>query len=260
MINYIRSELYRGFRERFFYVFAAVLSVVFIGLCLFTLSIKNMAGASFPYSNTDFIFMNVISIMILPMVFTYFISNLIIGEETKNHTLKNSVSYGTGRFSIYFGKFITEIILCMAITLFLFGVIIASSYITMENSGSESFFALLRAIIGSIPLWIAGLVTFHCLFFLFDNSSTIIAVFCMIHFGPYYLLKIIGNVYEWPRAVVSVLPMGIFNEYGKQPGAFRLNMVWDTPTGMLRCWIVGIVFSLIFGYIGYKGFLKKEVK
>lgn len=82
----------------------------------------------------------------------------------------------------------------------------------------------------------------------------------MIHFAPYYLLKIIGNVYEWPRAVVSVLPMGIFNEYGKQQDAYLLNMVWDTPAGMLRCWIVGIVFSLIFGYIGYKGFLKKEVK
>lgn len=260
MINYIRSELYRGVRERFFYIFTAVLSIVFIGLCLFTLSIKNLAGTGFPYSNTDFIFMNVISAMVLPMVFTFFISNQIVGEESKNHTLKNSVSYGTGRFSIYFGKFITEIILCMAITLFLFFVIIGASFLTMENSGNQSFYALIRAIIGSIPLWIAGLVTFHCLFFLFDSSSTIIAVFCMIHFAPYYLLKIIGNVYEWPRAVVSVLPMGIFNEYGKQQDAYLLNMVWDTPAGMLRCWIVGIVFSLIFGYIGYKGFLKKEVK
>lgn len=260
MINYIRSELYRGVRERFFYIFTAVLSMVFIGLCLFTLSIKNLAGTGFPYSNTDFIFMNVISAMVLPMVFTFFISNQIVGEESKNHTLKNSVSYGTGRFSIYFGKFITEIMLCMAITLFLFFVIIGASFLTMENSGNQSFYALIRAIIGSIPLWIAGLVTFHCLFFLFDSSSTIIAVFCMIHFAPYYLLKIIGNVYEWPRAVVSVLPMGIFNEYGKQQDAYLLNMVWDTPAGMLRCWIVGIVFSLIFGYIGYKGFLKKEVK
>lgn len=260
MINYIRSELYRGVRERFFYVFTAVLSIVFIGLCLFTLSIKNLAGTGFPYSNTNFIFMNVISAMVLPMVFTFFISNQIVGEESKNHTLKNSVSYGTGRFSIYFGKFITEIMLCMAITLFLFLVIIGASFLTMENSGNQSFYALIRAIIGSIPLWIAGLVTFHCLFFLFDSSSTIIAVFCMIHFAPYYLLKIIGNVYEWPRAIVSVLPMGIFNEYGKQQDAYLLNMVWDTPAGMLRCWIVGIVFSLIFGYIGYKGFLKKEVK
>ena len=30
MINYIRSELYRGFRERFFYVFVIVFSVVFM--------------------------------------------------------------------------------------------------------------------------------------------------------------------------------------------------------------------------------------
>ncbi len=260
MINYIRSELYRGFRERFLYIFSAVLAATFIGLCLFTLSIKNMAGAGFPYSNTGFIFMNVTSAMFLPMIFTFFISNLIIGEESKNHTMKNSVSFGTGRLSIYFGKFITEIVLCMAITLFLFVVIIASSYLTLENSGNENLYALLRAILGSLPLWIAGLVTFHCLFFLFDNSSTIIAVFSLIHFGPYYLLKIFGNVYEWPRVVVSVLPLGIFNEYGKQPGSYFLNMVWDTPLGMLRCWIVGIVFSLIFGYIGYKCFLNKEVK
>lgn len=80
--------------------------------------------------------------------------NSSVGQEFKNNTLKNSISYGISRNQIYFSKFLVEIVIGTINLVLISASYIISAYIMLEDSGILHFNYLIRAIVACIPLFL----------------------------------------------------------------------------------------------------------
>lgn len=105
MLNYFRSEIYRNLHSKgnYMFILGVMLFVVFLNVILWMFG--NL-DSTFPYNNTKYAFSSLYANMKIPMVLCVCVVNLIFGQEYKNHTLKNTISFGISRNAIYLSKFL----------------------------------------------------------------------------------------------------------------------------------------------------------
>jgi hypothetical protein len=188
-----------------------------------------------------------------------FTTDIGFSGEWRNNTMKNTVSYGTGRNIIFFGKCIINFLILLMGTLFVSAAYLLSNYICFRNDGSLTastygtyFFRLLLM----IPLIIAGqtVATSLCMFFSTD----------LLWCGIYAVL-------------VTLLPNGVLLLYALFPDnpivirvyenlpttcLTRISYAgWDLEPGIIpRMLIISAVMLIIFMPVSLLVFNKKEIK
>lgn len=228
-------------------------------LCLFTAFLGRL-DVDFPYNNTRFIFLNLVTNMYLPIVFIINIVDILVGEEKKNRTIKNSIAFGIGRDRIYLGKIIIGCIISIITLIILLPIIIAITYFTMENSGLKYLQYLFQAIIGALPLWITSLIIYNAFKFKLDSNKNATMFFVLYYILPYNILNLIGMKFDIANKINLLTPMGIFNSGIFQEGKDFIVMYWNSPKGLIISFAISIFWSLLFGYIGYNNFKTKDLK
>ena len=256
MLNYLKSEFYRIVRLKsvyFSFVFLGSMSVLLNGALFY---FRNEEG--FRYSTTKFSFSTVYTNMPILIYIVCMICSVVIDDEYKNRTMKNSVAAGVKRNTIYFGRFIIELVIGMIFYLLLNGFHILLGLTLLENSGSEYLQILLRSLIASIPIYIAFMAIFHCLYYILDNIMNVVFLFVII---ATIIPKVIGF------AAMKIRFFSKINEWlltsmleAKWDEAYNLTLTWDTTNGFIRCYIAGIIGIIAFSIIGSILFNKKELK
>ncbi len=253
MFNYIRSEFYRNIHVKG----STVLLFVTIGFVLLSnIFLANYGG----YGNTKVVFAQFGRSMGIPMILYLPLVSIINGNEFKNRTLKNAISYGISRSQIYLGKFIVEVSISIIILICTAAVYIISGYMMLENSGSMYLNDLFTAIIACVPLFIVGIACAHCLYFICDNGTVVglvwIAIMVIIPQG----LSIVGSKYDIVKKISDYIPWNMFDVQGYDKSIDRILMLWTSQGGVIKCFVVGIIGSIIFYMIGLVLFKKKEIK
>ncbi len=259
MLNYIKSEFYRNIHSKgnYIFLFGSMAFVVFLNV---SLGMFANGQENFPYGNTRFSFsgfyasMGIIMIICLPLV------SIVYGQEFKNHTLKNSVSYGISRSEIYFTKFLMEVVICIIDLILISAAYIISAYVMLENSGIIYLNDLIRAIVACVPLFLVSVIVDHCLYFILENEITAGVYWAIIMIVIPKLLSMAGRKIEVLDKIASYMPFNIMGAYSYDESAKRAIMSWSTQEGFVKCFVVGIIGVIVFYTLGLLLFKKREIK
>lgn len=259
MINYLKSEVYRNIRSKTNYVFLFG-SMGFVILINVALGIYANGQVDFPYGNTRFSFLSFFTAMGVPMILCFVLVSIVNGQEFKYHTLKNSISYGISRSQIYFSKFLMEIIISLINLICISGAYIISAYTMLENSGIVYLNDLFRALIACVPLFVVSVMVAHCLYYMLDSEITVGVVWAILIIVIPQVLAMAGRGILIFRKIASWMPWNIIGSSSYDEVTRRMVMIWSSQEGLIKCFIVGIMGSVIFYVLGLELFKRREIK
>lgn len=259
MISYIRSECYRLLRVKGSYLFILICSTLLISANV-VLAIVGHVEENFPYNNTGFSLSLFYSY--LPIIFLLCISvaSIVFGNEYTHHTMKNSISYGISRGSIYFGKFIVELVYAVIALVTIAGLYIGSSYLLLENSHSGDPELLVRAYFVALPLLLFALATTNCFLFITESTGAAITAVISVLVAFPMVSNFLGMKFQLFRMLSKILPWNLVNLIVFDYEKYELILPWEGNAGYLNYWLYGVLWMVIFVLIGFIVFRKKEIK
>ena len=188
------------------------------------------------------------------------VGSMIFGNEHTNHTMKNSVSFGISRGTIYIGKLIVEIAYALIAFAVITGVHVASAYILLEHSHENEIVELLKMFVASFPLLLFALAATNCFIFIIEGTGASIAAITGLLIAFPIVSNFLGMKFEIFRKLAEVLPWNIVNGIGIETKPYHVVLPWPGNAGFNNCWLAGIIQMLIITMIGYLVFRKKEIK
>jgi ABC-type transport system involved in multi-copper enzyme maturation permease subunit len=188
------------------------------------------------------------------------VSNMIFNNEYRNQTMKNCVSYGISRRTIFFGKLAIQILYSLIAFAVIMGMFVASAFLLLENSGKFELTKLVRTCLASLPLLISGLATMNCFAFLIDGSSAAVTASAGVMFAFPIACNLLGMRFELFDKLKDVLPWNILNIADYDQAKDTTILYWDSQKGFINCWTIGIAITVMITLLGFLVFRKKEIK
>lgn len=271
MCNQIRAEFYKVWRRRETYILLGIIVLLITAVVLLLWYVQGQNASSDDPIDFNIIF----AIMILPSAFTAGLFMLPWGvqvafnDQYKHGTLKNEVSFGLSRTSIYLSRWITSLIMCIifvviAVALYVlgnmltFGFATDSTLMALTTGGNitfvESLILLGQSMLYVLPLWMGGMSL--CLMFSFIFNSANIAAVCyfFVILGLDAALDLMGNfVHPFFHTLYDhTLPIPILEIAGTTSA--------PSAEGYLSAWLVGMGWTIVTTVIGLILFNRREIK
>lgn len=235
-MNYLRSELYALVRTK---SLLFVVAMWFVGFMFMTQLFLNAPVENNPRQSyfTGMIIVGSISGYFL----TLFISNLLTGR--KLNTLKQTISFGISRNTIYFVKFIVTVVVCLLIISML--MIAGFLYGNMYLSGSNQQQGI--KIINSLPLLISSIAL--CNWFNFSKINPIVTTITVL--GIYLMSSDIVSFFDG-----AIFKKEVFTNFF--PSALILKAVNSTHFEP-SAFFIGLGLTLLFLLVGLKNFHRRDI-
>ncbi|MHB8132067.1 MAG: ABC transporter permease [Mobilitalea sp.] len=257
MSSYIKSEFYRLIRNRATYLFIGICSVILMSSNVVLAAVK-YAESDFPYATTGFSYGNIISSMNIVFLLCIMVGSMIFGNEHNNHTMKNCVSYGIPRGTIYFSKFMVEIVYSLIAFTIITGFHVISANLLLENSGPGTFTLLLHTLFACLPLLLSALATTNCFVFIIEGTGSGIAAIVGVLVAIPTVSNLLGMKFDFFAQLSKVLPWNLINAIDFEK--YTLILPWEGNAGYRNYWLVGIIWMIGISLLGYVVFRKKEIK
>lgn len=250
VLNYIHSELYRTFHRRYTFIMWGALALAAAGVNILLFWMKGQGILNSTADNP----LNAMSFMpmIVPtmFLFVYYAVCIVVdcafGDDYKNQTLKNTISYGITRSQIYLGKLISAFLLALATMVVLCAVYFLTA-VGFNGTQGSSFMEILQwfglQLLHIFPIWLAGLCIANFFYFLCKNTT--MASFCYmgaILIIPFIIAQYLARAFQWAATITPYLMFDMSQEGAKvladcaQPWAIGLAWaVLSTVAGLILC-------------------------
>ncbi len=243
MINLVRSEFYRLFNRVYLFVFWGVL----IAIALFTASLMDMP--------LNYVLSTSIFAIIIPVFLWPFIIEVVSGEEFKDGTFINSISYGVSKTSYYVSKIIVSAVIAILTVLltvlaFMGGAMVFGRYSGMISDPTAANFFL--AVISAMPLYIAAMIAGTFMVFVIKKNSLAILAYFFIFLCVNPVLSIlkllglkVGNIVYFLITNQLIILMGKIRFINIDTPNLKLNTIGGsiaTREQMLTAAVIGFVY------------------
>jgi ABC-2 type transport system permease protein len=241
LLKLIHADLYKVFHRIFFYSMLAVMAVlaVLVNFSLSKLSASNSAYASWMLVRLYFLSW---PIFIMPILI-----DLIAAEEYKEHTLKNTVSYGLNRTKIYCSQLISSTILGVIVGVVALGFYCGSSLLLLKSDPqfTGAFIADFFSRVGvSCIGYITSIMIAAFFAMIFQKNSLFVFAFYAAIFLPQGLFKLLRHS-EWNQYL-------LITQFGQ--------ISTGTTQQMMKSSVVFAVTAVIFLVLGIIFFNKKDIR
>ncbi|WP_060860857.1 ABC transporter permease [Paenibacillus riograndensis] len=247
MANYLKSELYRVVHKKALYFFLAACIWVPLFMTLLT-----AASGGDNYANTEFVFKAASNMWSLLFFIIPLIVSLMVADEFTDGTLKNTVAYGISRSTVFYGKWMMELLLLAISWAVTYLALAGSVFLLLPNNGTSSFNEFTSAIVGVLPLTLAALTISHCLCFLSEKPMPhLVAYAAIIIVLPelYFMFAKEGTALSEIVSKVPVFPYAAVND-----------LAWLMPNGLILCWTIGTGYALVAFLLSFRQVETKEFK
>lgn len=239
MLKLIRADFFRLFHRTYVYALLG-------GLAGLSILIQITAMYSEGYNSVVFSWKLLLSYLMFPMMLLPMLTDVVFGEEFKEHTLKNTVAHGANRVELYFAKLISSELLGLVVAAVTLCVYCGSSLLFLHRDAqfTEQFVLEFFIRFGTAcVLYMAGVALTVLLTVLFRKSALSVFAFYGIIFFLRYLL--------------TLLQLSQFNKYLliTQFSVIPQGSVQDLQTAVA----VGAVSMVLFAVAGPVLFLKQDI-
>lgn len=248
MLNYIKAELYRNFNRAQFWVYSGVIAALALMLNIL------LAASNSAKIDLNFLFEMITQMLFLPIFLVATFIDITTGEEQKNLTLKNAVSFGVPRSKIALSKVIVTVTLSFIAAIMIFTVFFGSGTLLFgikEGTLPAIGDAALR-ILTSVPLWI-GAISIGTFIAVFLNNNTAAAfvyagVFTLISPTIKLLTLLVSDKFSYVSKILITSQFSIL----KQP-----NLGSST---LIKIAGLGFVYTVLFTVLSMLYIKKKEIR
>lgn len=239
MLKLIHADLYKVFHRLYFYILAAALAA----LCIMVNVALRTSGQ---YANTSFSWMFAISLLSMPVFIMPMLTDIVSAEEFKDHTIKNTLSFGTNRTALYLSKVITSVILGLILMAVVLAVYCGSSFIFLPKDAKftsdvvREFFIRVAA---SSSVFIACIAMAVFFTILFRHGSLAIFIF----YGAFYLTEYL----------FKLLRISQLNNYTLKT---QIGQIIQSPVAQLQTPVlISLITMAAFLVVGVAVFRKRDV-
>lgn len=173
MSSYLRSEFYKITHRAYPYVLLILCTVVSVLINLAVWYSQNVMHISFSIEGADLLMAGLYMMSSIIWYMIIFTTDIGFSGEWRNNTMKNCVSFGINRNTIFIGKCIVNFLLLFIGIVIVSGAFILTNYICFKNDGSLTpalYQEYLLRFVLMLPLIIAGqtMASSLCMFFSTD--------------------------------------------------------------------------------------------
>ncbi|WP_411677687.1 ABC transporter permease [Caproicibacter sp.] len=240
MLKQMRADLYKVFHRPFFYFLLAGMVVLafFVNFSLSKVSSMNSV-----YDSWIIVLMYFLSwpVLLMPILI-----DLVSAEEYKEHTLKNTISYGMNRAKLYCSQIAVSTILGVLVGIVALGTYCGSSLIFLKSDPSftTAFTADFFSRVGISCIGYAAAIPIAAFFaMILQKNSLFVFAFYAVIFLPQLLLKLVHLSY--------------LSKYLLMPQFSMLAS--GTNQQMLSSSLVFIITAIFFIILGAVFFRKKDI-
>lgn len=259
MNQYIKSEIYRILRYKWTYLFIIICSGLLLSSNI-VLAVVKSSDSRFPYATTKFAFGTFSSSMTIIYFLCITVASMLFGNEYYNHTLKNVVSFGISRGTIYISKLIVQIIYALISFSIISAIYIGSSYLLLENSGPAAVTLLLHTSFACLPLFLFVLALTNCFQFLIESSWSAVAAIIGLMLALPMVSDLLSLRFQFFRGFSKLLPFTLINNIHFNYEKITIQLLWAGTEGYRNYWMIGIIEMLLISVLGYVIFNRKEIK
>ena len=238
----ICADLYKTFRRPFFYLFLAGMGVLAVAV---NLSISRMAPENATVTNA---WMLVLAYFLSwPMLLMPVLVDLVSAEEYKEHTLKNSVSFGLNRTELYLSKIVSATVLGAVLGAVALGAYCGSSLLFLRwDPAFQAAFAgdFFRRVGVSCIGYAAAIPLAAFLAMLLQRNS----LFVFAYYGALCLPQLLLQLFRLPQLSGRFLAMPQFS-----------RIAAGTARQMQASAVVFLVTAAVFLCAGVVLFRKKDI-
>ncbi|XOQ44597.1 MAG: ABC transporter permease [Clostridium sp.] len=241
MLKLIHADLYKVFHRIFFYCLLAVMAVLAV---LVNFSLSRLSTSISAYSSWMVVRLYFLSwpIFIMPILV-----DLIAAEEYKEHTLKNAVSYGLNRTTLYGSQLIASIILGVIVGVVALGFYCGSSLLFLKSDPqfTGEFIADFFSRVGISCIGYVAAITIAAFFaMIFQKNSLFVFAFYAAIFLPQGLLELLGHS-EWNQYL-------LITQFGQ--------IASGTTQQMMESSVIFVITAAFFVILGIIFFQKKDIR
>lgn len=256
--RYLKSECYRTAHRKVLYGFTGgCILVIFLLLLFCVFSNQGIDEAYARLHLEDLLPLLSSMVPTLGMYAVLFTAHVAFGDEHKQQTLKNSVSSGVPRGTIYFGKLTTAFLYSVLVLAAIFLAVFGLGALMLGVWDGEDFLMNLRGLfwsmLGSLPLWLGAL-------------SLAILLFTRIRSGAGASFLYLGAVtlIGWMLSLLELIGYSVFGTIHKWLISTQLGNIcyvtgFDSQL-LAGAWISGLLYTLVFSAAGWLMFRKMEIK
>ena len=248
MINYLKSENYRLLHKKGLHI-TSVICLVLIAAAAAVLYYSGQQDQNFPYATSLFFYSNVIGSGILIIIVAFLFNLALTGKDTS--LIKQSVSFGVSRNTIFWSKLILTLSYFLAICAvgLLLMIGLGENLLASEEQSVRYF---LSASINMFPIVISGFFIIHVLKMLRFGEVYIIITLLFIFIFSGDLLRMLLRPISGLNELYKYAPSTLLNEN-------LLNFLNKAVQFDYHYWVAGIVISVVSLLVGARKFTKQNI-
>lgn len=206
MLYYIKTQLGRSLTDKYFRGFiVGILAAVLIAnlsMTAFRDIIYGMNDGTFAYN----LIMFAKGFFWIPYYATIFVADEVIGPSYPDPRLRDKSTIGLSRKHIFFGKFITEVLVLFILALFATIAFLVITPVFQVHDGTIDITVILdflEAVVLAMPLFIAGLSLANMFCFKFpDRKKACLSFFIFIILIPRVIMLLATDNIRFMPAVI----------------------------------------------------------
>lgn len=182
MLKLIHADFYKTFHRAAYYL----ILFIFCGFAI-TIAVQMRGRDAGSWSGS---FLAASQLLIYPVAFLPIITQITLGEEYREHTVKNTLAFGTNRCLLFCSKWVSTVLLGLLLTAAVFAAFFGSAALALPRDVQFSqklvtdFFARLGA---ACVVYVAAATM--SLFFLVVFNRNTLAIF--LYYGAYYFTELL---------------------------------------------------------------------
>ena len=248
MLNYMKGEAFRIVRGKEIYLLAGVLSLLAIAANAIAFAMT-FVDPGFPYATVRFS-LGIVTSSLGSLFFTAGVLVwLLYSEDRRNGTLKNALSHGCSRTSVFAAQCVVSSLAglaCMAVEL---AAYVGSAVLLLEGPVLVPVADLLSGIAAALPSALAAVVLMAAVLAHCKSTSSALVTWVVVLFVIPYTLRMAGLFFEPVAVVAGWLPPNFFATEAlvSMSGS---SLLWNDPAGLAKCLVAGFVGVAVFGGVG----------
>lgn len=256
MYNYVKSEWYRITHSSTIYMFTGIVAglALFINIALYLVSAYD---TDFSYGTTAFS----LSIPASSMSFLFYAGMIVVAlifwGEKRNGILKNAIAFGISRKEIFVAKCIVSTVISVCSMVAILLVYMGSAVLLLEPGVEVNAVSItLKGIVCILIMAIAFEVLAIAFSGFFEKDIVAFIMWYLIMALIPQICSVIGLKSDLFSRIAAWMPYNYLSDevVANMSG---WSCLWDTPEGVAKCLISGVIGLIVFLLLGL-GICKKQ--